>query len=455
MTKEKRYKWRREGYKEDTKGLLMVNTGDGKGKTTCALGLMMRAAGRGMNCCMIQFMKSKTDRYVQKQRWRMGTPPQTDHLEQKDQTMPRFMNRLRSLGTLTAGCLVTLAATFGTAPASAQTVPTVTIAATDASAAERNRDPGSLRVTRTGATTASLTVRYAGSGTATIGSDFAGPTGSVIIAAGQTFATIAVTPIEDLYVEGNETVILTLTANAAYQLGAVKAATVTIADNDTQRPALIVIPNNDFYYTEYGAPRRELELAGIPVIVGAGRRQLSTPHPNSGQGSASGQVMPDIDLASARATNYSTIVFVGGWGASQYQYAFTGTYSNPAYNATPAIRTDANRLINEFLSQNKYVGGVCLGVSDLAWARVNGVSPIRGRRVTTAAFSSPTNNVGQLTYRWHMEQNGATAVFDGGSYGNPATYTDDVIVDGYIITAGNFDSAALFGRTLANRVLGR
>ncbi len=63
MTKEKRYKWRREGYKENTKGLLMVHTGNGKGKTTCALGLLMRAAGRGMNCCMIQFMKSKTDRY--------------------------------------------------------------------------------------------------------------------------------------------------------------------------------------------------------------------------------------------------------------------------------------------------------------------------------------------------------------------------------------------------------
>ena len=62
-TKEKRYKWRREGYKENTRGLLMVNTGDGKGKTTCALGLMMRAAGRGMRCSMIQFMKSKTDRY--------------------------------------------------------------------------------------------------------------------------------------------------------------------------------------------------------------------------------------------------------------------------------------------------------------------------------------------------------------------------------------------------------
>lgn len=41
----------------------MVYTGNGKGKTTCALGLMMRAAGRGLKCCMIQFMKSKNDRY--------------------------------------------------------------------------------------------------------------------------------------------------------------------------------------------------------------------------------------------------------------------------------------------------------------------------------------------------------------------------------------------------------
>jgi len=63
QTKEKRYKWRREDYRENTKGLLMVNTGDGKGKTTAAIGVMVRAAGRGLHCCMIQFMKSKSDRY--------------------------------------------------------------------------------------------------------------------------------------------------------------------------------------------------------------------------------------------------------------------------------------------------------------------------------------------------------------------------------------------------------
>ena len=60
---EKRYKWRRDDYRENTKGLLMLNTGDGKGKTTAAIGVMVRAAGREMSCCMVQFMKSKTDRY--------------------------------------------------------------------------------------------------------------------------------------------------------------------------------------------------------------------------------------------------------------------------------------------------------------------------------------------------------------------------------------------------------
>ncbi len=62
-SREKLYKWRRADYQEKTRGLLIVHTGNGKGKTTCALGLMMRAAGQGLRCCMIQFMKSRNDRY--------------------------------------------------------------------------------------------------------------------------------------------------------------------------------------------------------------------------------------------------------------------------------------------------------------------------------------------------------------------------------------------------------
>jgi len=40
-----------------TKGLLIVFTGKGKGKTTAALGMAMRAAGHGLKVCVIQFIK--------------------------------------------------------------------------------------------------------------------------------------------------------------------------------------------------------------------------------------------------------------------------------------------------------------------------------------------------------------------------------------------------------------
>jgi cob(I)alamin adenosyltransferase len=41
------------------KGLLMVHTGNGKGKTTAALGLAFRAMGHGLSVCIIQFIKGK------------------------------------------------------------------------------------------------------------------------------------------------------------------------------------------------------------------------------------------------------------------------------------------------------------------------------------------------------------------------------------------------------------
>src|SRR3974377_1985511 len=40
-----------------SKGMIQVYTGNGKGKTTAALGLALRAAGRKLMVCMIQFMK--------------------------------------------------------------------------------------------------------------------------------------------------------------------------------------------------------------------------------------------------------------------------------------------------------------------------------------------------------------------------------------------------------------
>ncbi|MBS7176123.1 MAG: cob(I)yrinic acid a,c-diamide adenosyltransferase [Clostridiales bacterium] len=40
-------------------GLIHLYTGDGKGKTTAAVGLSVRAAGNGMRVWFLQFMKGR------------------------------------------------------------------------------------------------------------------------------------------------------------------------------------------------------------------------------------------------------------------------------------------------------------------------------------------------------------------------------------------------------------
>ena len=57
---ERRLKARKAKIK---KGLVIVNTGHGKGKTTAALGIMMRAWGRGMRVGGIQFFKHTNARF--------------------------------------------------------------------------------------------------------------------------------------------------------------------------------------------------------------------------------------------------------------------------------------------------------------------------------------------------------------------------------------------------------
>jgi cob(I)alamin adenosyltransferase len=45
----------------ETANRIVLITGDGKGKTTSALGMVVRAAGHGLRACVIQFIKSRGD----------------------------------------------------------------------------------------------------------------------------------------------------------------------------------------------------------------------------------------------------------------------------------------------------------------------------------------------------------------------------------------------------------
>jgi hypothetical protein len=116
-----------------------------------------------------------------------------------------------------------------------QLPPTVTVAASDASAAEPT-NTGTFTITRAGSTSGSLTVNFTVGGTATNGTDYTSIGTSVTIASGAASATVTVTPIDDTAVEGSETVVLTLAAGSSYELGSPTSATVTIADNDSIPP---------------------------------------------------------------------------------------------------------------------------------------------------------------------------------------------------------------------------
>lgn len=52
-----------ESDRQNRTGLTIVNTGDGKGKTTAALGVALRAWGRGYKICVIQFIKAETGQW--------------------------------------------------------------------------------------------------------------------------------------------------------------------------------------------------------------------------------------------------------------------------------------------------------------------------------------------------------------------------------------------------------
>jgi hypothetical protein len=111
-----------------------------------------------------------------------------------------------------------------------QPIPIVTITATDPTASELPSQTGTFTFTRTGDTSAALTVSYTIGGSATHITDYGQIFSPITIPIGQASATRNVSPVNDGVLEGAETVMVTLTDGANYDLGAPSEATVTITD---------------------------------------------------------------------------------------------------------------------------------------------------------------------------------------------------------------------------------
>jgi len=111
-------------------------------------------------------------------------------------------------------------------------MPTVTVAATDASASRATQDTATWTFTRTGDTSAPLTVNFQFTGTAAKWTDYRRAQGdmpeTLTIPAGSTTATLVIHAVAGTTWTGTETAVLTLVSDPAYNLGNPRSATITL-----------------------------------------------------------------------------------------------------------------------------------------------------------------------------------------------------------------------------------
>ena len=228
-----------------------------------------------------------------------------------------------------SGTAVSTNGAGGSVTVTAPALPTVTISATDPNASEAGPDTGIFAVTRSGSTSGALTVNYTVSGTAGAGSDYTALAGSVTLASGAASATITVTPIDDMAVEGNETVIVTLSNNAAYAIGGPNSATVTIADNDGSLPT-VTVSATDPNASEAGPD------AGIFTVTRSGSTSgaLTVNYTVSGTASAGGDytaLAGSVNLASGAASATITVTPIDDATVEGNETVTVTLSSNAAY----------------------------------------------------------------------------------------------------------------------------
>lgn len=112
-------------------------------------------------------------------------------------------------------------------------LPEVSVAVTDDLASEAGPDTGSFTFTRTGSTANPLTATYTLTGTASNGTDYQTNELSVTFGAGESTATVTITPIDDSVAERAETVVLQIVASTNYVNASPGGFTVSITDNET------------------------------------------------------------------------------------------------------------------------------------------------------------------------------------------------------------------------------
>jgi hypothetical protein len=137
---------------------------------------------------------------------------------------------IRNGGTAAGTFVIADAVRFMPVGSFAVPPPSIDVVASDSIAGEFGTNRARFTLVRSGDTSASLTVNYSLSGTAGNGVDYGSLSGAAMFLPGSNAVSVFVTPLADTLVEDDESVMLTLLTNAAWQLGTLTNATITIRD---------------------------------------------------------------------------------------------------------------------------------------------------------------------------------------------------------------------------------
>ncbi len=142
----------------------------------------------------------------------------------------------------------------------------MSVAATDASAAEFPLDPGTFTLTRTGGTAIELPVVFELAGSALNGVAYQALPAQWVIPAGSSTATLTVMPIPNQLAEGDRLAALSLTATPAYNRAAAAGASATITIHDK--------PADAWRFAHFGAQANDPAAADAADWDGDGLTNL-------------------------------------------------------------------------------------------------------------------------------------------------------------------------------------
>lgn len=143
-------------------------------------------------------------------------------------------------------CVLTGMAITLSPVSNAQAQATASLSVSKTNAYELNPlNEGRFTVTLSAASVGDTTVNYSVGGTAVNGTDYTNIPGSIVISNGQTSAIVRIRPINNNIVDGDRSVILTLTSGTGYVLGTAITGTVFIKDDDLQPAPLVYFENFD------------------------------------------------------------------------------------------------------------------------------------------------------------------------------------------------------------------